>query len=189
VVHCPIALWDSLATIYSSALGHSDFFLFLHQPIFRKNTVINALEYIVANESHKAIGQWTTYFLFFLSTTSHKSQAEGGTWIFLFPTFNRVNTISTPKKNFNCISYVRFTLANYHQATQNTEKHNYDLTGQVTSFEIYLWLSLWRVKLDLQTHRQSISIQVVYGATPTKMPYKPGTKSSKCWWSIRVWHL
>jgi hypothetical protein len=33
---------------------------------------------------------------------------------------------------------------------------------------------------------QSISIQVVYGATPTKMPYKPGTKSSKCWWSIRV---
>ena len=32
---------------------------------------------------------------------------------------------------------------------QNTEKHNYDLTGQVTSFAIYLW----RVKRDLQTNR------------------------------------
>ena len=66
--------------------------------IKKKSLWPNALDYIVDNESHIAIGQYTTYFLFVLSTTSHKSQAEGGTWIFLFPTFNRVNTISTPKK-------------------------------------------------------------------------------------------
>ena len=65
----------------------------------------NALEYIVANESHTAIGQYTTYLSFVLSTTSHKSQAEGGTSIFLFPTFNMINTISTPKKKLSTRSF------------------------------------------------------------------------------------
>jgi hypothetical protein len=47
----------------------------------------------------------------YISTTSHKSQAEGGTSIFLFPTFNRINTISTPKKTSLPVVFVSLILA------------------------------------------------------------------------------